>query len=246
MSDPPRLAVIIDDLGYSLDRGARAISLPGPITLAVLPFTPHGSALAIRAAEHGQDVILHQPMQSTHRHEHSSPGTLTAEMPIASFRRTLGLAFDELPQAIGVSNHTGSLLTAQPQQMSWLMSEVAMRGLFFIDSRTTAQTVALDTAWAAGVPSARRDVFLDHVIEAEAIAESFERAIQIARRKGHAVVIAHPHTESLSFLERTLPALTARGLTQVRLASLVRLKPEHPAVVAQQQNPASPHTLPAL
>ncbi|NJN52575.1 MAG: divergent polysaccharide deacetylase family protein [Gammaproteobacteria bacterium] len=181
----PRIAIIIDDLGYSHARGLRAIHLPGPVTLAVLPFTPHGPALAQQAAARGQDVILHQPMQSLSNHHHD-PGTLTAEMPYAAFRRTLGLALDAIPQAIGVSNHTGSLLTAQAQPMSWLMNEVGTRGMFFIDSRTTAATVALDTAIAAGVPSVRRDVFLDNVIEEVAIAESFERGIAIARRNGHA------------------------------------------------------------
>ena len=242
----PRLAIIIDDLGYSMARGVRAIALPGPVTLAVLPFTPHGRELAQRAATHGQDVILHQPMQSVERSGRDSPGTLTAEMPMASFQRTLALALDEMPQAIGVSNHTGSFLTAQIQPMHWLMAEVSSRGLFFIDSRTTAETVALDTAMAAGIPSLRRDVFLDHVLDEEAIAESFERGIAIARRNGHAVLIAHPHSESLSFLERVLPALAARGVTQVRLADLVSVRPVNPAAVARQQSPASLHTPPAL
>jgi polysaccharide deacetylase 2 family uncharacterized protein YibQ len=245
-SAAPGLAVIIDDLGYSMARGRRAIELPGPVTLAVLPFTPMSAELAALATERGQDVILHQPMQSVYPDARAAPGTLTESMPLASFRRTLELALDTLPQAIGVSNHTGSLLTTQAQPMSWLMAEVSTRGLFFVDSRTTPATVALATAIAAGVPSLRRDVFLDHVLDPAAIAENFERAIGIARRNGHAVLIAHPHDVSMSFLERVLPALSARGVEQVRLKSLVDLRPTNPAVAAQLQNPTSPHTAPGL
>jgi len=237
--DGPRLALIIDDLGYSLERGRRAIDLPGPLTVAVLPFTPHADQLASVARQHGRDVILHQPMESTGTVA-PTPGVLTAEMPIEAFRRTLRLALDTLPQAIGVSNHTGSLLTTRREQMDWLMAEVQDRGLFFIDSRTTPGTVARDAALGSGVPTLQRDVFLDHVIEEEAIAESFERAIRIARRNGHAVLIAHPHDLSLEFLEATLPALAARGVSQVLLPELLTLRRRADAV--PPRDPASLRT----
>ncbi len=250
-ADTPRLALIIDDIGYSLERGRRAIALPGPVTLAVLPFTPNANALAALASERGQDVILHQPMESIYADARPAPATLTTEMPWASFHRTLGLALDFLPQAIGVSNHTGSLLTARSEQMAWLMNEVGARGLFFVDSRTTAETVALDTATRIGVPSLRRDVFLDHDLDPSAMTHHFERAVTIARTKGHAVVIAHPHDESLAFLERSLPALAARGVAQTRVAELVSSgagaarKPSR-AAPGLPRNPTSPRTGPAL
>jgi len=193
------------------------------LTVAVLPFTPHTDHLSSVAHQRGRGVILHQPMQSTQTVA-STPGTLTAEMPIEAFRRTLRLALDAMPQAIGVSNHTGSLLTTRREQMDWLMAEVQSRGLFFVDSRTTHATVAIDAALQVGVPTLYRDVFLDHVIDADAIAESFERAIAIARRQGHAVLIAHPHDLSLGFLEGALPALAARGITQVLLPDLLTIR----------------------
>jgi uncharacterized protein len=217
---PPTLALIVDDLGYSLAHGRRAIALPGPVTVAVLPFAPNTTTLAQIAAAAGTDVILHEPMQAAEETP-SAPGTLTAAMSDADLRGQLQRALADVPQAIGVNNHTGSLLTAQRAPMLSLMDELRVRGLFFLDSRTTPDTVARDVAMEEGVPSARRDVFLDHVADIDDIAAEFERAVLIARRKGHAVLIAHPYDVSLAFLEQALPTLAARGVVQIRLAAMI-------------------------
>jgi polysaccharide deacetylase 2 family uncharacterized protein YibQ len=220
-AQPPRIAIVVDDLGYSRASGLRAISLPGHVTFGVLPFTPHASELADRAIARDADVIVHQPMESLGGPTGASVGVLTTAMPRATFRTAFTEALDTLPQAMGVSNHTGSLLTARRLQMGWLMAELRRRGLFFIDSRTTADTVAESAALAAGIPVIRRDVFLDHVLDDGAIAASFERALKIAHAQGHALLIAHPHAASLAFLEAGLPTLPERGVRQVRLAELL-------------------------
>ncbi len=238
------LAVIIDDLGYNLARGQRVIALPGPLTVAVLPFTPNAARLAELAAAAGKDVILHQPMQANDELR-AEPGTLTTAMSEHELRRHLVLSLAEVPHAVGVSNHTGSLLTTQRGAMLSLMAEVHARGLFFLDSRTTADTVARDVAEASGVPALRRDVFLDNQLDALSIAAEFERAVAIARRQGHAVLIAHPHDLSLAFLESALPALAARGVAQIRLTHLINtLSPSAPPVPPQAR--VSLRTTPAL
>ena len=219
----PQLAVIVDDIGYSVLRGERAIALPAPVTIAIFPFAPHASELADAAVNRGRDVLLHEPMQSV-RASDEVPGTLTAQMPAAEFRLALRRAFAALPQAVGVNNHTGSVLTTHREQMDWLMAELAARGLFFVDSRTTAATVAEDAALAAGIPALRRDVFLDDVLEPSAIAERFAHAVAMAERRGRAVLIAHPHEESLAFLERALPELASHGITAVRVSTLIESK----------------------
>ena len=171
----PRIAIIIDDIGHSLTKGERVIALPAPVTLAVLPFTPYTAALAVQARDAGKDVILHQPMQAR-RPGRREKGTLTTSMDGVLLRKALRKSLARVPHAIGVSNHTGSLLTTSPSSMAWLMEEVHAQGLFFLDSRTTDETVAGDSARAAGVPSIKRDVFLDHLVEPQAIAREFERA----------------------------------------------------------------------
>ena len=240
----PRIALIIDDLGYNLELGRRALALPGPITVAVLPFTPHTTALAQLAADAGIDVILHEPMQAADETV-CAPGTLTTSMSDADLRGQLAHALAQVPQAIGVNNHTGSLLTAQRAPMVSLMAELHAQSLFFLDSRTTPDTVARDVAVERGVPSARRDVFLDHVVAAHDIAAEFERAISIARQQGHAVLIAHPYQLSLTFLEQALPTLAAQGIVLVKLATL--LEPvSAPATPELRADRASLHTTPAL
>jgi len=210
----PQMAIIIDDLGYNLARAERAMTLPGPPTVAVLPFATESRVIADHAHSRGIDVILHQPMESV-RDAHIDPGTLTHAMTPTELVAAFSAALDSLPGAVGVSNHEGSRLTAEPNAMVLLMLEIKSRGLFFVDSRTTTETVALDVARSAGVPSIKRDVFLDNHLEAAAIAAEFDRAVHIARKRGHVVVIAHPHDVTLDFLERVLPTADVE-LTSVK------------------------------
>jgi polysaccharide deacetylase 2 family uncharacterized protein YibQ len=243
-ANTPTLALVIDDVGYNLERGRRAIALPGPVTVAILPFAPNTTTLAELAASRGADVILHEPMQAADAPP-SDPGTLTVAMSEADLRDQFERALADVPQAIGVNNHTGSLLTARRPAMNALMNELRVHGLFFLDSRTTAETVALHVAAENGVPAVPRDVFLDHVVEAREIEAEFERAITIARRRGHVVVIAHPNDISLEFLERALPTLATRGVAQIRIVDLVEnVRPAATPVLSADR--ASPHTGPAL
>ncbi len=240
--------MIVDDLGYGLERGRRAIALPGPVTVAILPFAPHTTALAKFAAANGADVILHEPMQASHELP-TDPGTLTIAMSASALSDAFERALADVPQAIGVNNHTGSLLTAQRPAMVLLMRELRLHGLFFLDSRTTPDTVARAVAVENGVPATRRDVFLDHVADARDIETEFERAIKIARRQGHAVLIAHPYDVSLGFLQRALPTLATRGVIQARLVDLIkRLTPDTapPTTPVLSADRASPRTTPAL
>lgn len=202
------LAVVIDDIGYSIERGMRAINLPGPVTLAVLPFAPNTQYLARQAMLSGKDVIVHQPMEPyPANHVHAEHGTLTLEMEEQEFDRLLSASIDAVPGRIGLSNHTGSLLTQHRAPMRQLMLRLETRGLFFLDSRTTSDTVAFDVARELGVPAITRDVFLDHERMPQAISREFERAIELARRNGQALIIAHPYRASLSYLEKQLASL---------------------------------------
>jgi polysaccharide deacetylase 2 family uncharacterized protein YibQ len=232
----PRIAIIIDDIGHSLVKGERVIALPAPVTLAVLPFTPYTAALAVRARDAGKDVILHQPMQAM-RSGRQERGTMTKAMDSTLLRKALRTSLARVPYAIGVSNHTGSLLTTSPTSMAWLMAEVHAQGLFFLDSRTTNETVAEQSARAAGVPIISRDVFLDYVVEPEAIAHQFDRALRLAERRGFAVLIGHPHDATLSLLERELPSLASRGFQLVPVRALVDSRITRRATLAQLEIP---------
>ena len=242
-SNAAELAVVIDDVGYNKARGLRAINLPGPVTIAVLPFAPHAVPLARMAANRGLDVIVHQPMEGRpSAHNREEHGTLKLHMHAKDFDTALRAALDAIPQKVGLSNHTGSLLTAHHGPMRRVMAQLRSRDLFFLDSRTTADTVAHSVARELGVPALRRDVFLDHDPRPEAIHRAFQKALQIARRKGHAVIIGHPYASSLNYLEAHLANLP-QDIKLVSAGQLVRQAPpvSRPAMLARQPGPMSPH-----
>ena len=204
----PRIAIIIDDLGYQLEAGQRAIKLPGSITYAILPQTPRGRLLAEAAYDQGKEVLLHLPLESIAYDGPEEPGSITLDMSRNAFHDTFSAALASVPHAIGVSSHRGSLLTRHPGHMEWLMEEIRDReGMFFVDSFTTPASVALQLAAELGVATARRHVFLDNERSAEAMAKQFERLTELAHRHGVAVAIGHPYPETLEFLERALADL---------------------------------------
>ncbi|MEQ8857021.1 MAG: divergent polysaccharide deacetylase family protein [Pseudomonadales bacterium] len=234
-SAPAHLAIVVDDLGYSLERAARAMALPGPVTLGLLPFAPESGEIAQRARQSGHEVILHQPMESlpeqrTAAHGGFIPGTLTVGMSPERFDAQMDAALAALPGVVGLNNHTGSRLTQDHAAMRRVMQHLAQRELLFLDSRTTADTVAYRMAREARIPALKRDVFLDHEPHGQSIALEFQRALGIARQQGFAVIIAHPHTTSLDFLARALGRLPG-DIRMVSLRELARqARPEAPVL----------------
>ena len=218
----PRIAIIIDDLGYQQAVGERVIALPGPVACAILPRTPRAAELAERAREAGKDVLLHLPLQPLEDLARPDPGIIG----LAADRKELGKLFaanlSSIPHVVGINNHRGSLLTQHSVHMQWLMEEIRQRGsLFFVDSMTTHDSVALQVAREAGVPATRRDVFLDPEPGPEVVAREFERLKDVARRTGFAVGIGHPLPATLSHLEQELPKLEEEGFELVRITSIV-------------------------
>lgn len=222
----PRIAIIIDDLGYQLAAGQRAIALPGPVVCAILPGTPRATLLAISAWEHGKEVLLHLPLQAVDHAGPVEPQVITLDMSRESLSAAFESAMQSVPHAIGVNNHRGSLLTRHPGHMRWLMEDMQGRdGLFFVDSYTTHQSVALQIASETGVPAIRRDVFLDADPAPETVAREFERLKALARERGLAVAIGHPYPGTLEFLERAIPQLAEDGIELVPVSELINLQP---------------------
>lgn len=218
----PRVAIIIDDLGYRHSDGLRAVALPGPVTVAVLPGTPLGSSLARAAHAAGKEVIVHLPLEASVDDGLEEPGGIRLDTTRRAFKTAFDAAVDGVPHAVGLNNHRGSLLTRHPGHMRWLMEEIGRQdGWYFVDSFTTPQSVALDIAQEHGIPAARRDVFLDARLDRASIVREFERLKRIARRHGTAIGIGHPFPETLAFLEEALPELEAEGIRLVALSSVV-------------------------
>ena len=218
----PKIVIIIDDLGYQFAAGQRAIALPGPVSFAVLPATPNGRALAHAAYAQGKEVLLHLPLESVGHSGPTEPGGITLDMDQAAFTSAFDAALESVPHAIGVSSHRGSLLTRHPGHMQWLMHEISARdGMFFLDSFTTHQSVAMQVAAEAGVAATRRHVFLDNDRSPAAIGREFERLTRLANQNGVAVGIGHPYPETLAFLERRLAELEKYAVELIPISKAI-------------------------
>ena len=230
----PWIAIIIDDLGYQQD-DRQAVLLPGPVACSFLPHTPYAVELANMAAQLDKEVMLHQPMESTTGNNLGS-GALTLAMDETSFRNTLNSNLASLPHVSGVNNHMGSLLTSHNQPMNWLMTELRRHeSLFFIDSRTTRQTVALNIATDYQLPSSLRDVFLDNQPEPSQVLAQFELLIKKARQQGSAIAIGHPYPTTLAMLETQLPSLEARGITLKPVEAIIKRRQQQKLQTAWHQ-----------
>ncbi len=222
----PRIAIVIDDLGYRYEPGELLATLPYPITMAVLPNAPYAFEIAELATDEGQELILHVPMETVHEGEWEEG--LTTAMNATAFTNTINAMLDDFPHVVGINNHGGSMLTADRGRMYWVMKELAQRELYFLDSRTTSASTAIAAAQAFGVDHASRDVFLDHVQSDENIAAEFDRLRQIAREFGQAIGIGHPHPETIAQLRHQLPALIAEGFELTYCSKLLTRAPNKP------------------
>lgn len=220
----PAVAIIIDDLGNKLKQGERAVQLPGPVTLAFLPHTAYSETLANRAHAAGKEVMLHLPME-TETGTPLGPGGLTSHMTEQQFEQIAKDDLASIPHVSGLNNHMGSLLTRHPGAMAWLMDVVKEHGgLFFVDSKTSAGTVAMEIAAEKALPTAVRDVFLDNVQSKSAIRKEFRRLIKLAKAQGSAIGIGHPHPTTLAVLKQELAKLDSSGVKLIPASQLVRMQ----------------------
>lgn len=221
-SHPPLVAIVIDDLGN--DRAAlEHIRLwPFPVSGAVLPALAGSQDAARGLAQSGKDVLLHLPMEPKGSPAvKPGPGVVLVSQSDAEIATTVESDLASVPGAVGVNNHMGSLATADPRVMRAVARVLSSRNLFFLDSRTTDATVAIDAARDARVRTASRKVFLDDVQREDAIEASLAGLVEKARAEGSAIGIGHPYPSTLAVLDRELPRLASRGVRLVRVRDLV-------------------------
>lgn len=215
------VAIVIDDMGLDRPRAIRAIGLPAPLTLSFLPYGRDAPALAVMARQRGHEILLHMPMQPMGG-ESPGPHALTVDLAAVEIRGRVGAALDRFGDAVGLNNHMGSRFTVDRRLMGPLMEELHARGLVFVDSRTAAESQGSEAAGHAGVPLAMRDVFLDNEATVEAVNRQLRVVERIARRRGHAVAIGHPHDATFAALAAWLPGLQEKGLQAVPVTTIIR------------------------
>ncbi|MCG2837112.1 divergent polysaccharide deacetylase family protein [Photobacterium sp. WH77] len=212
-----RLAIVIDDLGYQ-HMPSPLSALPPQISVSILPETPYDQLTARQARQEFRDVLLHMPMQPS-RTAPLEMTTLTEAMSKEELQSKLRFALTRVPGAVAVNNHMGSALTQNPTAMGWVMEVLKQEHLAFLDSRTTARSVAQSQAKAAHIPALRRHVFLDHVPTETFIRRQLKRAVLQAKKQGTVIAIGHPHPITLSTLTAMLPEIQQQ-VTLVRLSEL--------------------------
>lgn len=226
--EPPRpappggayLALVMDDLGRSVGDVERLAALGVPMSYAVLPFESRTPEVVAALARHDAEILLHLPMEGRDG-ANPGPGALTLGMGEERMRTATRKALAAVPGATGVNNHMGSVLSADASSMRTVLGELAPRGLFFVDSRTTAESVGYSAARELGMAAAQRDVFLDPDLDPAAIRVQFHRALEVARRQGSAVVIGHPHPATLRVLSEEIPAARELGYEFVPVSLLL-------------------------
>lgn len=225
--DSIKIAIIIDDLGNNYSVGKQLIDMPYQMTYAILPKRPYTVQLANLAAYHGKEVMVHLPMQSSQQQELGN-GALTMDQTRRQFMRTVQESIESVPYARGVNNHMGSLLTRHPGHMAWLMETLSLESgnLYFVDSKTTAQTIAGQIAREHLVPNIARDVFLDSVQNEDEINKQLIQLLNLAKEKGYAVAIGHPYAETIESLRKFLPRLSRENIEVVPVTTLVELNNE--------------------
>ncbi len=226
------ISIVMDELGDDLESVRQILSLPGEITLSIMPGRPHTRMVSELARRNSREMLLHLPTESRNGYGEPVSGRLTSDMSQVDFLRTLRDDLNAVPGAVGVNNHEGSFLTTSRHAMEAVMTEIKTRNLFFLDSRTTAnlltgtgtrslQSVAYDTALDYGLKAAKRDLFLDiKTDDPEYVAKQLEELVQIARKKGHAVGIGHPHPATITALRKWLGTISGQGIEIVPVSRL--------------------------
>jgi len=219
-----QVALIMDDMGNSLETLDELIALGRPVTVSVLPYSTHAADTARIAHENGLEVLLHLPLESINNYEAmaNTEGMIRADMAEPEIVRSFESSYARVPFTAGANNHMGSRFTAERDLMRTILRPLKMKGLFFVDSRTTSKTVALDEARKMGIPAAERDVFLDADADRGRIRGRLIELFQKARKKGHAVGICHPFPETLAVLKSSFFLLDSYGLEAVPVSRLVR------------------------
>ena len=202
LKDLPKIAIIIDDIGYDHELAISFLDLDLPLSLSVLPWAPHSIEIADRASKKGSELLLHLPMEPKNYPDlDPGPGAILTNMEEDEIRKIIREDIKQVPGLRGVNHHMGSYFTERRDKMKIVLNELKKHNLFYVDSRTTNLTVAYDLAKEMGVPAAKKSVFLDNDLSLKAIKFQMERLLGIARYSGIAVGIGHPHRETLKVIQ---------------------------------------------
>ena len=221
-AEKPLLALVIDDFGESLKQAKLFLDINAPLTFSILPGLTYSTKISQLVSNLGKEVILHCPMEpENYPHDDPGPGKILSGMNKIEMLELLEKNIRSVPNAVGFNNHMGSELTKDKEKMEVIMSWAKMKNLFFIDSRTTPQTRAAETATEFNIKVAERNVFLDNIREIPEIEKEISKLALIAKKNGKALGIGHPYPETAVAIQMMLPFLEKEGIEIVPASSVV-------------------------
>ncbi len=211
------LSLIMDDMGYDVRAAKRLLALGVPLAISVLPQAPHAARVARLAHDAGQTVMLHLPMEPLGEkyRQLMDASFLKSGMNQQDMRQVMQADLKRVPFVQGVNNHMGSRLSSEPVAMQWVMQWCREHDLFFVDSLTSSHSVAAKVAKQYALRWGKRRIFLDDDVAPEAMQRSWQRVQACMKRQRRCIVIAHPHAETLAFLQHHVTQLKAWGMYPV-------------------------------
>jgi polysaccharide deacetylase 2 family uncharacterized protein YibQ len=222
---PPenRVAIIIDDMGDSLEALQEVCDLGQPVTISILPFSRYAEETARIAHENGLEVMLHLPGESLNHEEGNSStlGLIKSEMSEEEVRTLVEDSLSRIPYVKGVNNHMGSKITQEEPVMRPILDFLKSRGLYFIDSRTTAESIAFDLALKMGLRAAYRNVFLDSSVGVDYSKKRIIDLFRLSQKTGRAIAIGHPFPETLQALRENIHLLKKYKIKPVYASEII-------------------------
>ncbi|SCA55050.1 putative periplasmic protein [Candidatus Terasakiella magnetica] len=217
----PMIALVIDDLGLDRKRTARTVALPGPMTMAFIPYSKNLRKQTSTARRAGHELLVHLPMEPINQKVDAGPNHLHTGLADEDLKERIHWNLERFEGYVGVNNHMGSLATANKKVMTALMEELRTREMLFLDSRTNASSVGAKIALQEGVPFAERNVFLDNVNEKDAVLKQLSLLEKVSLKTGYAVGIGHPRDGTIAALKEWLPLIESKGFTLVPISQIV-------------------------
>lgn len=219
----PRIAIIIDDIGYDQQIAMDLRDLNADITFSVLPHAPFGREISEKLHSKGSEIMLHLPMEPVDYPDvDPGPGAILSSMAPDILLSRLRENIRSVPYIVGVNNHMGSELTTHADQMNQIFTILKKDNLFFVDSRTASKSQGYSSARLLKVKFAHRDVFLDNIQDPAYISGQLRELVRLAEKQGSAIGIGHPYKATLQSLSKELPKLNNK-VAVVRVSELTMI-----------------------
>jgi len=218
----PRIAIIIDDLGWNREIAGEILAIDAPISLSIIPGLPYSTKIAEDARGKNRDVLVHLPMEPHNNHQNSlTADVLKTEMPRDILEKKTAELLSSVPYSVGANNHMGSKFTENREAMEIVLNILKSKNLFFVDSRTTAETIAYNLAKELKVKTAQRNVFLDNAKDKDSIKKEIQRLMVLSQKNGDAIAIGHPDKHTVAAIEEMIPVFKQNGIEVVPVSQLV-------------------------